>query len=202
MTGPNNQFDFDFIVIGSGFGGSVSAHRLVEKGYRVAVMEMGRRWNSKQPAAHQLVDPSLFLASPPWPARLFQHAVLQARDHLPWLRGGWRIDHLRKHFACSFRKSLGSGNLGGTGRLENGNAPALRNRGADVRCDGKQNPRTRRPSIEERLPKLRAVEILSTVRTWASSSPQPERPVIKPFPIHSSEVTVQREPPALPAVAA
>ena len=38
------QFDFDFIVIGSGFGGSVSAHRLVEKGYRVAVMEMGRRW--------------------------------------------------------------------------------------------------------------------------------------------------------------
>ncbi len=40
----NGQFDFDFIVIGSGFGGSVSAHRLAEKGYRVAVMEMGRRW--------------------------------------------------------------------------------------------------------------------------------------------------------------
>ena len=38
------QFDFDFIVIGSGFGGSVSALRLTEKGYRVAVLEMGRRW--------------------------------------------------------------------------------------------------------------------------------------------------------------
>jgi len=36
--------DFDFVVIGSGFGGSVAAHRLTEKGYRVAVMEMGRRW--------------------------------------------------------------------------------------------------------------------------------------------------------------
>jgi cholesterol oxidase len=36
--------DFDYIVIGSGFGGSVAAHRLTEKGYRVAVMEMGRRW--------------------------------------------------------------------------------------------------------------------------------------------------------------
>ena len=44
MADGNNQFDFDFIVIGSGFGGSVSAHRLAEKGYRVAVMEMGRRW--------------------------------------------------------------------------------------------------------------------------------------------------------------
>jgi cholesterol oxidase len=38
------EFDFDYIVIGSGFGGSVAAHRLTEKGYRVGVMEMGRRW--------------------------------------------------------------------------------------------------------------------------------------------------------------
>ncbi len=38
------MYDFDFIVIGSGFGGSVAAHRLTEKGYRVAIVEMGRRW--------------------------------------------------------------------------------------------------------------------------------------------------------------
>jgi cholesterol oxidase len=36
--------DFDFIVIGSGFGGRVATLRLTEKGYRVAVMEMGLRW--------------------------------------------------------------------------------------------------------------------------------------------------------------
>jgi len=47
MTSRNEKFDFDFIVIGSGFGGSVSAHRLAEKGYRVAVMEMGRRWTPR-----------------------------------------------------------------------------------------------------------------------------------------------------------
>jgi len=36
--------DTDFLVIGSGFGGAVSALRLAEKGYRVVVLEQGRRW--------------------------------------------------------------------------------------------------------------------------------------------------------------
>ena len=35
--------EYDFAVIGSGFGGSVSALRLAEKGYRVAVIEQGNR---------------------------------------------------------------------------------------------------------------------------------------------------------------
>ncbi len=35
--------DYDVIIIGSGFGGSVAALRLSEKGYRVAVLEQGRR---------------------------------------------------------------------------------------------------------------------------------------------------------------
>src|SRR5579872_4934025 len=39
-----DSFDYDFAVIGSGFGGSVSALRLAEKGYSVAVLECGRRF--------------------------------------------------------------------------------------------------------------------------------------------------------------
>ena len=39
---------FDFIVIGSGFGGSVSALRLAEKGYSVLVVEEGKRWRSEE----------------------------------------------------------------------------------------------------------------------------------------------------------
>ena len=39
--------DFDVVVIGSGFGGSVAALRLREKGYSVAVIEAGRRFKDK-----------------------------------------------------------------------------------------------------------------------------------------------------------
>lgn len=36
--------DYDWVIVGSGFGGSVSALRLAEKGYRVAVIEVGNRF--------------------------------------------------------------------------------------------------------------------------------------------------------------
>ncbi|CAJ1502568.1 GMC family oxidoreductase [[Mycobacterium] kokjensenii] len=39
------QPDYDVLIIGSGFGGSVSALRLTEKGYRVGVLEAGRRYS-------------------------------------------------------------------------------------------------------------------------------------------------------------
>lgn len=36
--------EFDFVIIGSGFGGSVAAMRLTQKGYKVLVLEKGRRF--------------------------------------------------------------------------------------------------------------------------------------------------------------
>ena len=38
---------FDFVIIGSGFGGSVSAMRLTEKGYKVLVLERGKRYHDQ-----------------------------------------------------------------------------------------------------------------------------------------------------------
>lgn len=43
--------DYDVLIIGSGFGGSVSALRLTEKGYRVGVLEAGRRFTDDEFAA-------------------------------------------------------------------------------------------------------------------------------------------------------
>src|SRR5881628_3450060 len=38
--------DVDVVVVGSGFGGSVAALRAAEKGYRVCVLEAGRRFET------------------------------------------------------------------------------------------------------------------------------------------------------------
>lgn len=46
----------DVVVIGSGFGGSVAALRLSEKGYRVGVLETGRRWTTDDFAAQTSRD--------------------------------------------------------------------------------------------------------------------------------------------------
>ncbi len=56
-------FDYDVLIIGSGFGGSVSAMRLTEKGYRVGVLEAGKRWPDNE-LPHTSWDIRKFLWAP------------------------------------------------------------------------------------------------------------------------------------------
>ena len=42
------DFEFDYLVIGSGFGGSVAAMRLAQKGYTVGIVEAGRHWQADE----------------------------------------------------------------------------------------------------------------------------------------------------------
>jgi cholesterol oxidase len=57
------RFDYDVAIIGSGFGGSVSALRLTEKGYKVAVLEAGARFEDPG-FAKTSWDMSRFLFAP------------------------------------------------------------------------------------------------------------------------------------------
>jgi cholesterol oxidase len=51
MSTNSSGLDYDWLVIGSGFGGSVSALRLSEKGYRVGILEQGKRYRDEEYAA-------------------------------------------------------------------------------------------------------------------------------------------------------
>ncbi len=74
----STHFDTDVAVVGSGFGGSVAALRFTEKGYRVVVLEKGKRW---RPEDHPKTNWNLPKAF--W---------------LPWLgcRGTWSLHLLRE----------------------------------------------------------------------------------------------------------
>ncbi|MBB5916343.1 cholesterol oxidase [Nocardia transvalensis] len=72
---PQPDTDFDVLVVGSGFGGSVTALRLVEKGYRVGVLEAGRRF-----ADAELPDTSWDLRKFLWAPKLGCYGI--QRIHL------------------------------------------------------------------------------------------------------------------------
>lgn len=71
------NFDYDVLVVGSGFGGSVTALRATEKGYRVGVLEAGRRFDTST------------LPSSSWQLRRFLWAPILG------MRGIQRITPLR-----------------------------------------------------------------------------------------------------------
>lgn len=76
---------YDFIVIGSGFGGSVSALRLAEKGYRVAVLEKGKRYRTDDfPRTNWNLRKSIWLPQ----VGLYGIQMLTLLKHVLVLHGG------------------------------------------------------------------------------------------------------------------
>ena len=92
MSSARPDFDFDWLVVGSGFGGSVAALRLAEKGYTVGVLESGRRFADED------------FADTAWDARRLLWA-----PHLG-LRGPLRTTLFREVFAMS-GAGVGGGSL-------------------------------------------------------------------------------------------
>ncbi|TMC39363.1 MAG: GMC family oxidoreductase [Chloroflexi bacterium] len=72
MPGVTAIDRYDVLVVGSGFGGSVAALRLAEKGHRVAVLEAGKRWNASD-FARTNWNVRRFL----WMPNLFCHGILR-----------------------------------------------------------------------------------------------------------------------------
>jgi cholesterol oxidase len=93
MKRAGRSDDYDWLVIGSGFGGSVSALRLAEKGYRVGVVECGRRFRD-----HDFAQTAWNLRRYFWAPRL-------------GLRGIFRLTLFKDVFIVS-GNGVGGGSLG------------------------------------------------------------------------------------------
>ncbi|MGE5281205.1 MAG: GMC oxidoreductase [Chloroflexota bacterium] len=66
-------FDYDWLVVGSGFGGSVSALRLAEKGYSVGMLECGSRFEDEDFAESTVRHPRRYF----WMPKLGMRGVLR-----------------------------------------------------------------------------------------------------------------------------
>jgi len=88
----NTEFDYDYIIIGSGFGGSASAFRLSEKGYKVLIIEKGKWLNENDfPKSNWNIKRWL------WMPKL-------------WFHGPFRISFFR-HVAALSGIGVGGGSL-------------------------------------------------------------------------------------------
>ncbi|QNS06182.1 GMC family oxidoreductase [Streptomyces xanthii] len=101
--------DYDVVVVGSGFGGSVSALRLTEKGYRVAVLEAGRRHTRDT-----LPRTSLSLRDYLWAPRLGMYGIQRI--------------HLMKNVMVLAGAGVGGGSLNYANTLYVPPAPFFRDR--------------------------------------------------------------------------
>lgn len=94
---------YDYIIIGSGFGGSVSALRLAEKGYKVLVLEKGKRYRTEDFPRTNWNLRKKPLDSPFRPLRNLGPFTFKACIYPAWNRGGRREPQLLQPVAHPIR---------------------------------------------------------------------------------------------------
>ena len=140
--------DYDVLVIGSGFGGSVTALRLTEKGYRVGVLEAGRRFADEEFAEDLLEPPQIPVGAA---AGLLRHPAdppAAQRDDPGRRRGGRRFTELRQHALCAAGAVLRRPAVGAHHRLARRVDAPLRAGQAHARGRHQPDVHRRRPDHE------------------------------------------------------
>ncbi len=195
--------DYDVLIIGSGFGGSVSALRLTEKGYRVGVLEAGRRFSDEE-FAKTSWDLRKFLWAPQ--AGLLRHPAhppAAQRDDPGRRRRGRRIAELRQHAVRAAGAVLRRPAVVAHHRLACRADAALRAGAADAGRGQEPDLHRRRPHRQGgRRRDGRAATPSCRPRSGCSSVPTAPRHRARPCPTRTSAAPGRRAPAAWNAAAA
>ena len=180
---PMTNFDFDFAVVGSGFGGSVSALRLIEKGYRVLMLEKGRELGPEQFPEVQLGLALVHVGAAARIPRLVQDDVLPPRhDHVAASASAAVRSPTRARIRSPKRLVLRIRVVGAPRGLEDGARAPLRRGEAHARRDANAGPHAPSTKRCATSPPIVDDPRRSSRRTSPSSSASPARPC----PIRSS----------------
>src|SRR5664280_2392321 len=126
---------FDYIIIGSGFGASVSAMRLTEKGYSVLIIEKGRRFHDQDFARTNLLFLEVLVDSSNSFLRHPANKSSQGHDGSAWNRRGWWQLGVRQCSRNPHRRHIRHSGLAGAPAVGGTSAPAL--------CHRQENARSR-----------------------------------------------------------
>ena len=167
--------DFDYVIIGSGFGGSVSALRLAEKGYRVLVLEKGKRLapsdfpKTNWELSRWMWNPALGLHG------IFQMTFLRHVTVAARRRRRRRLARVREHAPDPEGPVLPVEVVGPPRGLEEGARAALRDRAPHARRRDEPAPSRRRTTSSARSRRTSGARTRSSRRASPSTSASPGR---------------------------